>query len=166
MLTCICISMHILINVFVFLCNWPDAFLEGAQGKLIPVVVVALPLVSQLTTSHSAKNSILCVILICLKIIIGLEFKGNNSQCRKGHHLLMLKWCFCKFSGYCLLVSQLSTSHSATYDIHEYFIGTCIHALWKASTSSKTFEIKLCFLLSLFGPTKRVNLFNSGKKTV
>ena len=106
--------MHILINVFVFLCNWPDAFLEGAQGKLIPVVVVALPLVSQLTTSHSAKNSILCVILICLKIIIGLEFKGNNSQCRQSHHLLMLKWCFCTFSGYRLLVSQLTTSHSAT----------------------------------------------------
>ena len=114
MLNCIFISIHILNHVFVFLFNWPDASLEGARGKLIPVVVVALPSVSQLTTSHSATKSILYVTLICLKIISDLEFKGNNSQCRQGHHLLMLKWCFCTFSGYRLLVSQLTTSHSAT----------------------------------------------------
>ena len=74
-------------------CNWPDASLEGARGKLIPVVVVALPSVSQPTTSHSVTNSILYVILICLKIISDLEFKGNNSQCRQGHPLLTSAVC-------------------------------------------------------------------------
>ena len=98
--------MHILINVFVFSNNWPDASLEGARGKLIPVVVVALPSVSRLTTSHSVTNSISNVILICLKITSDLEFKGNNSQCRQGHPLLMQKCCLCTF---CLLVSQLTT---------------------------------------------------------
>ena len=122
MLNCIFISIHILIHVFVFLFNWPDASLEGARGKLIPVVVVALPSVSQLTTSHSATKSILYVTLICLKIISDLEFKGNNSQCRQPHPLLMLKCCFCTFSGYTASVSQLTTSDSATYDIYEYFV--------------------------------------------
>ena len=117
MLNCIFISIQTLINVFVFLCNWPDASLEGARGKLIPVVVVTLPSVSQLTTSHSATNSILYVMLICLKIISDLENKGNNSQCRQGYPLLMQKCCFCTYSGYCLLVSQLTTSLSPMQDL-------------------------------------------------